>query len=81
MQRTKLETHINFDRDFKAQNALTERTVADEVNLNQNFPKQLEFLTQNNLGMQLSYKTIDDPITEKRGHMALTCLNDSKVII
>ena len=76
MQRTKLETHINFKRDLETQNALTERTVTDKVNFNQNFPKQLEVFTQNHLNRQLSYKTMDDPITEKNDHLALICLGE-----
>ena len=65
MQRTKLETQSNFDKNFEAQNALTEKTVINTVNLNQIIPKQLEVFIQNHLGMKLSYRTIDDPNTEK----------------
>lgn len=53
MQRPKLKPH-NFDRDLDTQNALTERHVADEINLNQNVLKQLEFFIQNRLGRHIS---------------------------
>ncbi len=65
MQWTKLETQFNLDVDFEAQNALTEKIVADKVNLNQNFPKQLEVFIQKRLGKQLSHKTMDDPALKK----------------
>ncbi len=65
MQWTKLETQFNLDMDFEAQNALTEKTVADKINLNQNFPKQLEVFIQNRLGKQLSHKAMDDPTLKK----------------
>jgi len=75
MQRTKLETHINFDRNSDTQSALTETTIADEANfLNQKVLKQLEVFTQNCLVKHLSYRTMDVSIIEKRGHLALTCL-------
>ena len=80
MQGTKLETHINFDRNLDTQNALTIRLVANEINLSQNVLKQLEFFTQNNLSKHMSYKTLDDSTTEKRGYRALTCLGKSKII-
>jgi len=53
MQRTKLKPH-NFDRNLDTQNALTERPVADEINLNQNVLKQLEVFIQNRLGRHVS---------------------------
>jgi hypothetical protein len=52
MQKTKLKPH-NFDRKLDTQNALTERPVADEINLNQNVLKKLVFI-QNRLGRHLS---------------------------
>jgi len=52
MQRPKLKSH-NFDRELNTQNTLTERHVADEINLNQNVLKKLVFI-QNRLGRHLS---------------------------
>jgi hypothetical protein len=74
MQRTKLETHINFDRNLDTQNALKERPIADEANLNRKLQKQLEVFIQNRLVKHLSCRTLDSPITEKRGHMVFACL-------
>lgn len=51
MQRTMLKPH-NLDRNLDMQNALTERSVADEINLNQNVLK-LVFI-QNSLGRHVS---------------------------
>ncbi len=75
MQRTKLETHINFNRKLNTQNALTEKPIADEANfLNQKVLEHLEVFNQNRLGKHLSYRTLNVFITEKRGHMTFTCL-------
>ena len=49
MQKTKLETHVNFIRDLDAQNALIERSVVAEVNLNMNVLKQLKVFARNRL--------------------------------
>ncbi|UCC58502.1 MAG: hypothetical protein JSW14_00840 [Candidatus Bathyarchaeum sp.] len=74
MQRTKLETHINFDKNLDTQNALTERPIADKANLNKKLQKQLEVIIQNHLVKHLSCRTMANSITEKRGHMVFTCL-------
>jgi len=79
MQKTKLKTH-NFSNGLDTQNALTERHVADEIK-KQNVLKQLKVFIQNRLDRHLSYKTMDESTTEKIGHMTLTCLGKSKVII
>jgi len=81
MQRTKLEMHINFDRNSDTQNALTETTIANKTNLlNQKVLKQLEVFTQNCLGKHLSYRTMDNSMTEKRGHMTFTYLGKPSII-
>jgi hypothetical protein len=68
MQRTKLETHVNFDRKAENKNALTETPIVNEDNsVNQKVLKQLEFFAQNRLGKHLSYRTMDNAITERRG--------------
>lgn len=53
MQRTKPKPH-NLDSDLDPQNALTERPIADETNLNQNILKQLEVFIQSRLGRHIS---------------------------
>ncbi len=75
MQRTKLETHINFDRNADNKNALTETPIANKDNfVNQKVLKQLEVFAQNRLGKHLPCRTMDNSITEKRVHTAFTCL-------
>ena len=81
MQKTKLKAHTNFDINLDAQNALIERSVATEVNLNRNTLKQLEVFAQNRLGKCLSSRTMDVSTTENGCHMALTSLRKKKIII
>ena len=68
MQRTKLETHVNFDRKIDNKNALTETPIAKKDNsVTQKVLKQLEVFAQNRLCKHLSYRTMDNAINEKRG--------------
>ena len=54
MQRTKLETHINFDIKAENKNAITETSIANKDNsVNQKVLKQLEVFAQNRLGKHL----------------------------
>lgn len=80
MQRTTLETHINFNRNPDTQKALTETAIADEANfLNQKVLKQLEVFDQNRLGKHLSCRTRDVSIIEKKRSHGIHMLQKAKL--